>query len=144
MMDRFETIRIMLDDGAFLPLHAHPLDAGYDLRTPIDVTIEPGGSAVIDIGVHFEIPAGWFGNLASKSGLNVNHGIVSLGGIIDSGYTGSVVAKVYNFGKEPYTFRRGEKVVQIIFQPCATPDIVIASSFKNTERGNSGFGSTGR
>lgn len=143
-IERFETINIILDNDAFIPLHGHDLDAGYDLRTPKDFTIKPGGSAVIDLGVHFEIPVGWYGKLESKSGLNVNHGIVSLGGIIDSGYTGSVVAKIYNFGKEPYSFKRGDKIVQIIFQPHAAPRMLQVYYFEPTERGSSGFGSTGK
>ena len=108
----------MLEDGAYLPEKAHEPDAGYDLRTHIPVKIPAGGSATIDTGIHIAIPEGFFGKLESKSGLNVKHHIVSLGGVIDAGYTGSIVVKLYNLGKQDYIFQKGDKIVQMIIQPC--------------------------
>lgn len=137
-------IKIVLDDGAFVPERAHEADAGYDLKTPFDTVIRPGGSAIIDTGVHIAIPMGYFGKIESKSGLNVNHGIVSCGGVIDSGYTGSIRVKLYNFGRLPYTFRTGEKIAQLIIQPCILPELIITDKLLKTERGNKGFGSTGK
>lgn len=136
-------MKVILDEGAYLPCRGHLDDAGLDLRTPICVFIPKGGSATIDTGVHMEIPRGYFGKLESKSGLNVNHSIVSLGGVIDSGYTGSIKVKLYNFG-EDHIFARGDKIVQIIIQPCEYPDLEFTDHFEETERGNGGFGSTGR
>ena len=137
-------IKIVLDDGAFVPERAHEADAGYDLKTPFDTVIRPGGSAIVDTGVHIAIPAGYFGKIESKSGLNVNHGIVSCGGVIDSGYTGSIRVKLYNFGRLPYTFRTGEKIAQLIIQPCILPELIITDKLLKTERGNNGFGSSGK
>lgn len=134
----------MLEDGAYLPEKAHETDAGYDLRTPIPVRIPAGGSATIDTGVHIAIPEGFFGKLESKSGLNVKHNIVSLGGVIDAGYTGSVVIKLYNLGKQDYIFQTGEKIVQMIIQPCANFNIEQVKTLGDTERGDKGFGSSGR
>lgn len=91
-----------------------------------------------------EIPKGFYGKLESKSGLNVKHSVVSLGGVIDSGYTGSIVAKLYNLSDVDYLFEPGDKVVQIIIQPCEYPKLELTDSFEETERGNGGFGSTGR
>ena len=100
-------INYMLDKGAYEPLHGHEADAGFDLRLPITIlddcvgiTILPGFSAVIDTGVHFEIPEGYVGFIKSKSGLNVKKGLQAEG-VIDAGYTGSVVVKLYNLGDEP-------------------------------------------
>lgn len=72
-------MNVVLDEGAFLPERAYPTDAGADLRTPIDVEVPAHGSAVIETGVHVELPPGTVGMLKSKSGLNVKHGITSEG-----------------------------------------------------------------
>ena len=137
-------MKIVLDKGAYLPEKAHEYDAGYDLRTPARAVVPAHGSVCIDTGVHVQIPAGFYGKLESKSGLNVKHSVVSLGGVIDSGYTGSIVAKLYNLGDEDYVFQYGDKVVQLIIQPCAGLLMEPADSLEETDRGNEGFGSTGR
>ena len=137
-------MKIVLDDGAFAPVRGHGADAGLDLKTREDVTIPAGGSASFDTGVHFEIPVGSFGKIESKSGLNVNGSVVSCGGVIDAGYTGSVVVKLYNLGNEPHEFKRGDKIAQIVFQPCYYPVLEIADTLEDTERGSDGFGSTGK
>lgn len=137
-------VNIILDDGAKLPNHAHYLDAGYDLYTPKKAFVPAHSDAVIDTGVHFEIPQGYYGKLESKSGLNVKSGIVCLGGVIDSGYTGSVKVKLYNLSDDDYIFDAGDKVVQIIFQPCLSPELKPVEQFADSERGEDGFGSTGK
>ena len=138
-------IKITLDSGAYRPERAHDTDAGLDLRTREGVIIWPMSSSVIDTGIHMAIPEGYYGKLEGKSGLNINHGIVSLGGVIDSGYTGSIKAKLYNLSTEPYTFHTGEKVVQLIIQPCVTDtELILVDDLEETERGDKGFGSTGR
>lgn len=136
-------IEIKLDDNALLPTRGHNTDAGLDLLTPADVVIKANDSVVIDTGVHIAIPEGYFGKLESKSGLNVNHNVVCLGGVIDCGYTGSIKVKLYNLSDEPMNFKRGNKVVQLIIQPCLLPDLLVVDSLEDTERGDNGFGSTG-
>ena len=137
-------MKIVLDDGAYMPERAHPTDAGLDLRTPRYVYVPVHGSVVIDTGVHIELPPGTFGHLESKSGLNVNQGIVSLGGIIDEGYTGSIVAKLYNLSDTDYFFAKGDKIVQLIIQPYIAPNMEVVDTLNDTDRGSQGFGSTGR
>lgn len=137
-------MKVVLDDGAYMPKKAHEADAGYDLRTPERVVLRRHDCVCIDTGVHMEIPRGWYGKLESKSGLNVKHGIVSLGGVIDSGYTGSIVAKLYNLSDEDYVFDPGDKIVQIIFMHYERFILDQVDNLEETERGNSGFGSTGR
>ena len=137
-------MKVFVDDGAFIPKRAHGTDAGLDLCTPIDFTIlGSGGSYTIDTGVHIELPRNTYGKIESKSGLNVNHGIVSCGGVIDEGYSGSIAVKLYNLGRKPYTFNRGDKIAQLIVQPCLYEKVEIGEINKNTERGDNGFGSTG-
>ena len=83
-------LNVKLDQLAYLPERAHPTDAGLDLRTPHDVLVMPGVGAVVDTGVHIQLPPNTVGMLKSKSGLNVKHGIVSEG-VIDEGYTGTIL-----------------------------------------------------
>lgn len=133
----------MLDKGAFMPVRGHRDDAGLDLRTPIAFGIMPGGSAKIDTGVHIDIAPGLVGMLKSKSGLNVKFGITSEG-VIDAGYTGSIVAKLYNHGDSPVVFSAGDKITQLVLLPVYIPDeLVVVDAFDETERGDNGFGSTG-
>lgn len=141
--DAVVSMKVMLDPGAYMPERAHETDAGLDLLTPKYVSVPAHGSAVIDTGVHIELPHGSFGHLESKSGLNVKHSIVSLGGIIDEGYTGSIVAKLYNLSDEDFYFAEGQKIVQLIVEPYLAPELELVDKLNETERGSQGFGSTG-
>lgn len=112
-------------------------------NAPCGKTVPAKGSAVFDTGVHVQIPVGMVGFLKSKSGLNVKYGITSEG-VIDSGFTGSIVAKLYNNSDEPYTVRMGDKITQLVILPIYAPELELVETFEETERGSSGFGSTGR
>lgn len=134
-------IKFSLDECAFAPIKAHEDDAGWDLRTPHGFTLHDYES--IDLGVHIAIPQGYVGFLKSKSGLNVKHHI-TCEGVIDSGYTGSIVAKLYNHSNIPYTFDRGDKVVQLVILPINTDQMVEVEKLEECERGSNGFGSSGK
>lgn len=136
-------MKVMLDSGAFTPTRAHKTDAGLDLRSPICIEVPAKGSAVIDTGVHVELPVGTAGFLKSKSGLNVNHDITS-DGVIDVGFTGTIKVKLYNHGINPYHVLRGDKITQLVVVECYFPDVEIVDTLDKTDRGNNGFGSTGR
>ena len=141
-------IKYMLDKGAFTPEKAYEGDAGFDLRCPTlnDTNwgvIPANGSLKVDLGVHFEIPKNYVGFLKSKSGLNVNFGITGEG-VIDSGYTGSVVAKLYNNSDKDYFFKSGDKLIQIVFIPIPEIELELTDKFEETSRGNNGFGSSGK
>lgn len=137
-------MKIKLDKGAYMPVRGHDDDAGLDLRTPVDFKIKGGSSAVIDTGVHVQIDKGFAGVLMSKSGLNVKHNITSTG-LIDAGYTGSIVAKLYNHGRKTVKFKAGDKITQLMIQPVHIPrKLEIVEEFEQTDRGDNGFGSTGR
>lgn len=136
-------MEIMLDDGAYMPSLGHKTDAGLDLRTPKAVTVPAYGSVAVDTGVHVALPHGCAGLLVSKSGLNVRHDITSTG-LIDEGYTGSIVVKLYNHGGEDYEFEAGDKVTQLVVIPVVCEPLGQVSMFNATERGDNGFGSTGR
>lgn len=137
-------MKVVLDEGAHIPEKAHRADAGYDLRTPKRVVIHRHDSANIETGVHIDIPNGWFGKLESKSGLNSKHHVVCLGGVIDSGYTGSIKVTLYNLGEQDYVFDEGDKIVQLIFMPCGSFSLTQVDELEATDRGDNGFGSTGK
>lgn len=137
-------MKVVVDPGASIPTRAHPEDAGLDLYCKTGGWIWPHGSRTFDTGVHIELPPGTFGKVESKSGLNVNHGVVSCGGIIDEGYTGSIRVKLYNLSWKPYRVHDGDKIAQLIIADCRKPPVEIVGSLGSTERGDNGFGSSGR
>lgn len=138
-----EEIEVMLDEGAFAPTRAHEDDAGLDIYAKEDAVVPARGSAIFDTGVHFKIPRGYAGFIKSKSGLNVKHGLETEG-VIDSGYTGAIITKVYNHSDEDYRVKRGDKLTQLVILPVETPCVKIVDKLEDTERGDGGFGSTGR
>lgn len=154
-------MKIMLDEGAKMPTRAHPWDAGLDLYTPVDVEVNKSSATVygydgwyrgsvytgcvtIDTGVHVQIPEGYVGFIKSKSGLNVKHGLTADHGVIDAHYTGSICVKLYNHTDAPYKFKAGDKIAQLVIVPCLLPELELVDSLEETDRGDNGFGSTGR
>lgn len=140
-------LKVKLDEGARMPTRAHDLDAGLDLYSREKRLIYVGGGVVFDTGVHIALEPGTYGKIESKSGLNVNHDVVSCGGIIDAGYTGSIKVKLYNLSNrytEPYVVEKGDKIAQLIIQRHETPELVEADELDTTERGDKGFGSSGK
>ena len=138
-------MKIKLDSFAFMPTRAHATDAGLDLYAPHggEWVIPPFGHAIFDTGVHIELPLGTVGFLKSKSGLNIKHNLTSEG-VIDCGYTGSIMVKLYNHGNREHIVRSGEKISQLVVLPILTPELRVVDELNETERGNNGFGSTGR
>ena len=136
-------MNIILNNSAFMPEFAHKTDAGADLRSPICATVPARGSVVIDTGVHVEIPEGYVGMLKSKSGLNVKHNLIGEG-VIDCGFMGSIRVKLYNLGDTDYQILRGDKIIQMVILPCVYCEFTQVDKFAETERGDGGFGSTGR
>lgn len=150
-----EKLKIVLDDGAYMPTRAHEHDAGLDLYSMEKQIVPAKESAVFDTGVHIELPRVYLfslggikgfdtvGFLKSKSGLNVKFGITSEG-VIDMGYTGSIKVKLYNNSGFDYTVNAGDKISQLVILPILTPTVELVDKLRNTERGNNGFGSSGR
>lgn len=136
-------IKVMLDPGAKMPTRAHDTDAGLDLYSPVDAVIYHSDSVKIDTGVHVAIPAGYVGMVKSKSGLNVRYNITSEG-VIDCGYTGSIVVKLYNHGNCSVRIEKGQKISQLVLLPIITPELELVDNLESTDRGNGGFGSTGK
>lgn len=138
-----DVVKVMLDEGAKMPTKAHETDAGFDLYAKESQRVIAFGDAVFDTGVHIELPPKSVGFLKSKSGLNVKHGITSEG-VIDVGYTGSIKVKLYNHSGIDYFVNAGDKISQLVILPILTPTLEVTDSFEATERGDNGFGSSGR
>lgn len=159
---REKVMKVKLDPGAIMPTRAHDTDAGLDLYAPYDYYVEATkrarifneygsittnnveiGSCTIDTGVHVQIPEGYVGFVKAKSGLNVKYGL-NCTGVIDAGYTGSIVVKLYNFTADEYSIKKGDKIAQLVIVPIITPELELVDELEETERGTGGFGSTGR
>lgn len=136
-------MKIMLDEGAKMPTRAHPWDAGLDLYAMEDGYIRCNQSRTFDTGTHIEIPEGCVGLVKSKSGLMCNHGIIT-DGTIDAHYTGTIKVCLFNHGGSKYEVKAGDKIAQLVIVPCLLPELELVDSLDETDRGDNGFGSTGR
>lgn len=136
-------MKIKLDPGAKMPHRAHMWDAGLDLFAMDGKTVPARGSACFDTGVHIELPPQFTGFVKSRSGLNVKHDLTSEG-VIDTGYNGSIVVKLYNHGDMDYEVKAGDKISQLVILPILLPELELVDDLEQTERGDNGFGSTGR
>ena len=136
-------LKVQLDEGAFLPERAHATDAGADIRTPETFTLQPWGSHTVNTGIHIELPPNTKCDVRSKSGLNTNHDIITEG-LIDEGFSGEIRVRLHNLSGKPYGFARGDKITQLVVTPVLYPEIVQVDSVQGGERGNAGYGSTGR
>lgn len=136
-------MKIMLDEGAKMPTRAHPWDAGLDLYAREGKYIPAECGVEFDTGVHLDIPKGFVGLVKSRSGLMMKNSIIT-DGTIDAGYTGSIRVKLFNLGCSAYRVEAGDKIAQLVIIPIAAPPLEIVDSLGRTDRGCSGFGSTGR
>lgn len=137
-------INITKEPWAIMPTKAHREDAGWDLYTPIDLYINGGGSTEVNTGIAMEIPYEMFGEVRSKSGLMFKHNILIGQGTVDCGYTGNIHVKIFNLGSQPYSFKAGEKIAQLVLVHCEMEKLKVVESLEKTERGSNGFGSTGK
>lgn len=130
---------------AILPAYAHPSDAGMDLRSVADLTIAPGGRALVPTGLVVLLPPLYEAQVRPRSGLALKHGVTVLNtpGTIDSGYRGEIGVILANFGTEAFSVRKGDKVAQLVIAPVTQPEVVETDVVDETDRGAGGFGSTG-
>ena len=137
-------MNIYVEKGAYMPERAHKTDAGLDVRSYENRLVKAHGGALLHTGLHVQLPHGTAGLLVSKSGLNVKHGITSTG-LIDEGYTGEIMVKLYNNSDENYLVHAGDKISQLVVIPVLYEDIHFKNFLdENTERGDHGFGSSGK
>jgi dUTP pyrophosphatase len=130
---------------AKLPERATPGSAGYDLYSTEGYVIQPGHRAVVSTGISVQLPPGTYGRIAPRSGLAVKHGIDVLAGVIDPDYTGELKVVLYNSDpRQTYVIRPNYRIAQLILEKYESPEVSeIETIDLTTERGESGFGSTG-
>lgn len=129
-----------------LPARATPQAAGYDIRSAEDARLEPGDIRLVSTGLVMELPAGVECQVRPRSGLALRHGITlpNSPGTIDPDYRGELRIILQNTGPETVELARGERIAQLVFARFVAPDVREASDLSDTDRGEGGFGSTGR
>ena len=139
---------LRLDPDLPLPAYAREGDAGVDLVAREDVTLPPaGGRALVPTGIAIALPEGYAGFVQPRSGLAARHGVTCLNtpGLIDSGYRGELKVCLINHDPtERFEVRRGERIAQLVVQAVETVTFVAVDVLDESERGDKGFGSSGR
>ena len=133
-----------LDPAAKIPRRAHADDAGFDLYALHSTWVLAQSSTTVRTGVGVGIPEGYYGRVASRSGLSVKHNVEVGAGVIDAGYRGEIIVKLYNHGDGNVLLSAGDRVAQLIVTAIYSDGIQEVASLDDTERGAGGFGSTGK
>lgn len=146
MIEPVAVLVVRLDPGLPLPSYALPGDAGFDVCTTVDITLEPGERAIVPTGIAIALPDGYAAFVHPRSGLAARHGltIVNAPGTIDAGYRGEVKVCLLNTdAHDPVTLKRGDRIAQIVVQPVARAVLHEAERLPGSHRGEGGYGSTG-
>jgi dUTP pyrophosphatase len=136
-------INVTLSPDAVMPVAASNGAAGFDLFAAEDTTINCFQFKPVSTGISIEIPAGHYGRVAPRSGLSVKHGVMVGAGVIDSDYRGEVNVALATLNGV-YDIKKGDRIAQLIIERIATPKFVQVGSLDETDRGDGGFGSTGK
>ena len=136
----------LLRPGAQAPERTRPGDAGYDLRTAESFSLWPGERVTVPTGVAVALPQGVAGLVVPRSGLAARHGIsvVNGPGLIDPNYRGEIRVVLVNHGEARFEATAGDRIAQLVLIPFLTPDALVVDELPPTERGENGFGSSGR
>ena len=134
-----------IDPAARLPAYAHPGDAGMDLFSVEEVSLPPGGRALVRTGLVMQLPPNAEAQVRPRSGLALKHGVTVLNtpGTIDAGYRGEVCVILINHGNTDFLVEKGMKIAQMVVAPVVRATIEETSVTDETDRGTGGFGSTG-
>ncbi|MGZ8649297.1 MAG: dUTP diphosphatase [Solirubrobacteraceae bacterium] len=138
----------LLHPAAQPPQRTHPGDAGFDLRCIVPFALEPGERAMVPTGVAIAIPPGLAGLVVPRSGLAARHGIsvVNGPGLVDPNYRGELRVILVNLGEERFHADAGDRIAQLLLVPYVAPELQIVDQLSPApdERGENGFGSSGR
>jgi dUTP pyrophosphatase len=132
-----------LHPHAKLPRYGHPGDAGLDLFSCIDMILQPKDAQPVPTGLKVAIPDGYVGLIWDKSGISLSR-VHRLAGVVDSGYRGEIKVVLINLGAEVFAISQGMKIAQMLIQPVLTVTVTESQDLEKSERGENGFGSTGR
>lgn len=134
----------LIDNSAKIPKKSNISDAGFDLSSVEDTIIAPQSRKTVKTGLSLEMPSNMAGLIWPRSGLSVKSGIDVLAGVIDAGYRGEIMVCLYNTSKEIVEIKHGDRIAQIIFQEVPVVTMEVHSTLGSSQRGDNGFGSTGK
>jgi len=145
-MSNLQVLIKRLDPGVPLPKYSKGGDAGADIVTRIDLTLAPGERALAPTGIAIALPNGYAAFAHPRSGLAIKHGVsmVNTPGTIDAGFRGELQVILINLDpRESITFKRGDRIAQLVFQKVEHADFVEVEELPGSGRSDGGFGSTG-
>jgi len=146
-MNNIQVLITRLDPSIPLPKYAKGGDAGADIVTRIDVTLQPGERALVPTGISIALPDGYVALVHPRSGLAIKHGVtmVNAPGTVDAGFRGELQCIMINHDpKEPITFHKGDRIAQLVIQKVERAEFVEVEQLPGSTRADNGFGSTGR
>lgn len=139
-------INLIVEDDYLMPSYETSGASGADLKAKEDGILYPGERKLIKTGVFIELPAGYEAQIRPRSGLALKYGITMLNspGTIDSDYRGEIGVIVINHGNEPFEYKKGDRIAQLVISKYSKAEFIISSSLTETDRGKGGFGHTGK
>jgi dUTP pyrophosphatase len=133
-----------LDDKAKMPTRANENDAGWDLYSIVETVVPSKQRKTVNTGIAIQMPEHFAGLIWPRSGLSVKQGIDVLAGVVDSGYRGEIMVCLYNTSDEDVVIHVGDRIAQIIFQEVPRVIMEVHESLGSSQRGDNGFGSSGK
>ena len=146
-MKNVQVLITRLDPSIPLPMYAKGGDAGADIVSRIDITLQPGERALVPTGISIALPDGYVALVHPRSGLAIKHGVtmVNAPGTVDAGYRGELQVILINHDPhESVSFKRGDRIAQLVIQQVEHAEFVEVENLPGSGRGTGGFGSTGR
>ena len=139
-------IRMAADAADLFPVKAHSSDAAWDLRARVAMELPVKRSTLVPTGVFIELPENFEAQVRPRSGLALKHDLMLTNspGTIDSGYRGEVGVIMYNGGTSPYKIQRGDRIAQMVICRLPEVELTLSDSLKESDRGEGGFGSSGK
>lgn len=134
---------LQLDKNVPLPQYAKAGDAGLDLYSAEDIALKPGERYGVRTGIKIEIPSDHVALIWDKSGVALNTGIKTMGGVVDSGYRGEVKVIMVNLSDKDFTIKKNSKIAQMLIKKFERAEIELVDQLSDSERGEGAFGSTG-
>lgn len=135
--------QISCQTDGLIPVRASEGSAGYDLCAPSDGIVPVNGDLLVNLRINIALPKGHYAQIWPRSGIDLKRRVTTGAGIIDEDYRGDVCVLLRNFGDQDYSFKRGDRIAQMIIMEYKTPPIMNTDDFTKTSRGTGGFGSTG-
>ena len=135
-----------LNDNAIIPTRGSEKAAGYDLYAAEEASIKAGETVKIGTGIAVAIPDGYFGGIYARSGLATKEGLrpANCVGVIDSDYRGELIVSIHNDSSVDRVIEKGERMAQLVVQPYLSVEFEEADELDETERGDGGFGHSGK